>query len=73
MSEIQGHLEEIYHTEVSKELISTVTDGVIEEVTRWQNRALDEAYRGCSFNCVNQVVACLENVFPAEKRSVPNC
>lgn len=29
MSEIQGHLEEIYHTEVSKELISTVTDGVI--------------------------------------------
>ena len=33
MSEIQSHLEEIYHTEVSKELISIVTDGVIEEVT----------------------------------------
>jgi putative transposase len=31
MSEIQGHLEEIYHTDVSKELISTVTDGVIED------------------------------------------
>ena len=29
MSEIQGHLEEIYHTAVSKELISTVTDGII--------------------------------------------
>ena len=28
MSEIEGYLEEIYHTEVSKELISTVTDGV---------------------------------------------
>ena len=27
MSEIQGHLEEIYHTEASKELISIVTDG----------------------------------------------
>ena len=44
MSEIQGHLEEIYHTEVSKELISTVTDGIIEEVTKWQNRSLDEIY-----------------------------
>lgn len=30
MSEIQGHLEEIYHTQVSKELISTVTDGVMD-------------------------------------------
>ena len=28
----------------AQELISTVTDGVIEEVTRWQNRALDEVY-----------------------------
>ncbi|MEY4464133.1 MAG: hypothetical protein RLZZ81_1104 [Pseudomonadota bacterium] len=35
MSEIQSHLEEIYHTEVSKELISTITDGVMEEVIRW--------------------------------------
>ena len=35
-SEIQGHLEEIYHTNISKDLISTVTDGVIEEVTKWQ-------------------------------------
>ncbi len=34
MSEIQGHLEEIYHTTISKELISTVTDGVMEEVVK---------------------------------------
>jgi putative transposase len=40
MSEIQGHLEEIYHTEISKDLISTITDGVIDEVTTWQNRPL---------------------------------
>ena len=26
MSEIQGHLEEIYQTEISKDLISTITD-----------------------------------------------
>ncbi|MFK8040588.1 MAG: transposase [Rickettsiaceae bacterium] len=39
MREIQGYLEEIYHTDVSKELISKVTDGVIDEVSKWQHRA----------------------------------
>lgn len=33
--------EKIYQTEVSKDLISTVTDGVIEEVNSWQTRLLD--------------------------------
>jgi putative transposase len=42
--EIQQHLEEIYQVEVSPALISTVTDEVIEEVTAWQNRQLDEVY-----------------------------
>jgi putative transposase len=41
MSEIQGHLEEMYQREISKDLISTITDGVIDEVTKWQNRSLD--------------------------------
>ncbi len=36
MSEIQGHLEEIYQTGISKDLISTIRDGVIDEVTRWK-------------------------------------
>ena len=36
VSEIQDHIKEIYQTEVSKELISTVTDGVIEEVHSWK-------------------------------------
>ena len=53
MSEIQGHLEEIYHTEVSKELISTVTDGVIEEVTKWQNRSLDIVYPILYLDCIH--------------------
>ena len=52
MSEIQGHLEEIYHTEISKELISTVTDGVIDEVTKWQNRALDAIYPIIYLDCL---------------------
>lgn len=42
--EIQGHLQEIYGLEVSPDLISTITDEVIEEVTRWQSRALEAMY-----------------------------
>jgi len=53
MSEIQGHLEEIYHTEVSKDLISTVTDGVMEEVCKWQNRALDSVYPILYLDCIH--------------------
>src|SRR3954471_7407001 len=36
--EIRGHLEELYGIEVSPDLISAVTDAVLEEVTEWQNR-----------------------------------
>lgn len=53
MSEIQGHLEEIYQTEISKDLISTITDGVIEEVTRWQNRPLDSIYPILYLDCIH--------------------
>ena len=53
MAEIQGHLEELYQTEVSKELISTITDGVIEEVRKWQNRSLDEIYPILYLDCIH--------------------
>jgi putative transposase len=42
--EIQGHLEELYGTEVSPTLISRVTESVTEDVTAWQNRPLDPIY-----------------------------
>lgn len=42
--EIQEHIEEIYHVEVSAALISRVTDEVLDEVRTWQNRELDEVY-----------------------------
>ena len=42
--EIQGHLEDIYAVEVSPDLISSVTDSVLEEVNAWQNRMLDAVY-----------------------------
>lgn len=42
--EIQGYLVEAYGTEVSADLISTVTDGVLAEVTAWQSRPLETVY-----------------------------
>jgi putative transposase len=42
--EIQAHLEEIYGTQVSPDLISTVTDAVLDEVQAWQSRPLDAVY-----------------------------
>jgi putative transposase len=38
--EIQGHLYELYGTEVSPELISKVTDAVLEDVQQWRKRPL---------------------------------
>ena len=40
MREIQGHLKELYGTMVSPELISRVTDAVLEDVQAWRKRPL---------------------------------
>ena len=42
--EIQAHIEEIYQTEVSHDLISTITDEVMDELEAWQARPLDQVY-----------------------------
>ena len=42
--EIQGFLAERYVVEVSPDLISTVTDAVVAEVTAWQARPLEAMY-----------------------------
>jgi putative transposase len=42
--EIQGHLVELYGIDVSPDLISTVTDAVLETVAEWQNRPLEASY-----------------------------
>ncbi len=42
--EIQGHLQELYGTEVSPTLISQVTDSVLEDIQVWQNRPLEAVY-----------------------------
>ncbi|MEW2332717.1 IS256 family transposase [Micromonospora chersina] len=42
--EICAHFAEIYGASVSKETISRITDKVIEEMTDWSHRPLDEIY-----------------------------
>ncbi len=49
---IQGHLEELYGIEVSPDLISAVTDAVLEEVAEWQNRPLEACYPLVFFDAI---------------------
>lgn len=42
--DIRAHLEELYGLEVSPDLISRVTDAVMDEVKEWRSRALDAVY-----------------------------
>lgn len=42
--EIRGHIEELYGINVSPDLISAVTDAVLDEAAEWQSRPLDETY-----------------------------
>jgi putative transposase len=51
--EIQSHLEEMYGTEVSPTLISSVTDAVIDEVKVWQSRPLDALYPIVYLDCIH--------------------
>ncbi|MFA7268476.1 MAG: IS256 family transposase [Sterolibacterium sp.] len=51
--EIQAHLEEMYGTEVSPSLISSITDAVSEEVKAWQARPLDPIYPIIYLDCIH--------------------
>lgn len=42
--EIVGHLRELYGIEASPDLVSAVTDPVLEEIAAWQARPLEPAY-----------------------------
>lgn len=54
--EIQSHLEEMYGTEVSPTLISSVTDAVLEEVKAWQSRPLEALYPIIYLDCIHAKV-----------------
>ena len=42
--EIVGHLRDLYGVDVSPDLISAVTDAVLDEVAAWQGRPLEPVY-----------------------------
>lgn len=42
--DIANHLADVYGTEVSRDLVSKVTDAVVEQMLEWQNRPLDAVY-----------------------------
>lgn len=54
--EIQSHLEELYGTEVSPSLISSVTDAVADEVKAWQSRPLEPIYPIVYLDCIHAKV-----------------
>jgi len=51
--EIRAHLEEMYGTEVSHSLISSVTDAVADEVKAWQARPLEPIYPIVYLDCIH--------------------
>jgi len=54
--EIQSHLEEMYGTDVSPTLISSVTEAVMDEVKAWQARPLDALYPIVYMDCIHAKV-----------------
>jgi putative transposase len=42
--DIANHLADVYGTQVSRDLVSRVTDAVVEQMQEWQNRPLDPIY-----------------------------
>jgi len=50
--DIQAHIEEIYGIGISPELVSAITDAVMDEVTAWQNRPLEATYAVVYFDAL---------------------
>jgi putative transposase len=50
--EIAGHIGELYGAEISPDLVSAVTDAVLEEVAAWQSRGLDGTYAVVFFDAI---------------------
>src|SRR5208337_2348789 len=50
--EIQGHLRDLYGVDVSADLVSAVTDAVLEDIAEWQNRPLEPLYALVFFDAI---------------------
>ena len=64
--DIQAHLLDLYGLKVSPDLISRVTDAVLDEVREWQSRALDRMYPIVMFDALRVKIR------DADSRSVKN-
>jgi putative transposase len=50
--DIEAHLEEIYGVKVGRDLISKVTDGVMDDVREWAKRPLEDIYPIVFLDCM---------------------
>ena len=50
--EIAEHVGELYGAEISPDLVSAVTEAVLEEVAAWQSRGLDSTYAIVFFDAI---------------------
>ena len=69
--DIQAHLRELYGVSVGRDLISRVTDAVLEDVKAWQQRPLEDVYPVIFLDAlqlkIREGVAC--SAVPATSRS----
>jgi putative transposase len=54
--DIQGHVRELYGTEISPALVSIITDKVMGIATEWQNRPLESQYVAVFFDAIHYKV-----------------
>ena len=50
--DIEAHLQEIYGVKVGRDLISNVTDAVIDDVRAWAQRPLEDVYPVVFLDCL---------------------
>jgi putative transposase len=50
--DIEAHLEDIYGVKVGRDLISRVTDAVLDDVRAWQQRPLEDVYPVLFLDCL---------------------
>ncbi len=69
--DIRAHLEEVYGLKVSADLVSRVTDAVLEEVSDWQNRAFEPLYPIIVLDALRVKIRDAESR-QCERRGTPN-
>src|SRR4051794_20806718 len=50
--DVANHLQDMYGAQVSKDLVSRVTDAVVADMAEWANRPLDPVYPVLLIDCI---------------------